>query len=444
MPIKDFAQAKSFIYKHIDADPKKRFAGEFGLRRAVYFLQLLGNPQEKLKIVHIAGTTGKGSTAFYLSQLLFSQGFKVSLTLSPHLVDIRERCQINNRMIPKDRFVNALNRLLPAIERMEYSAFGSPSYFEILTALFFSVSIKEKVDYAIVETGLGGLYDGTNVVSRKDKLCLVTRIGLDHTEILGKTIEEIAVQKAGIIGSCNTVVKIRQEKEIDSVFTKKAVDQGGKIIFLDRGINYSNIRQKKDGLTYDFLFDDFRQKITLPSLGIFQAENSGLALLTLVVLSKRDGFAIDKKSVLGCLSKVNFSGRMEIFRIGRKKLIVDGAHNPQKMAGLAESLVKNRLEKAIFVIAFRNGKDYPKMLDILVPLASRMILTGFATKDMDLVHRSEDTEKIAAYLKEKKFLSWQIEPDARSALTLALKGKGKTVVVTGSLYLLSAIYPAIK
>src|SRR3989344_5192458 len=178
--------------KYLEALPRTPDpAAEAGFNRAKQLLSLLGNPQNKLKTIHVAGTSGKGSTAMALSHILVAHGFKVGLTVSPHVYDIRERCQINNRAITTKKFQTYLSQILPVIEKLKKRT-KVPTYFEALVALAFVAFAAEEVDYAIVETGMGGLLDATNTVDRDDKLCLLTKIGYDHTQILGNSLEEIA------------------------------------------------------------------------------------------------------------------------------------------------------------------------------------------------------------------------------------------------------------
>lgn len=443
--IKTFEEAQQFIYRHIDADPKKRFAGEFGLRRGAYLLKLIGDPQNHLKVVHIAGTSGKGSTAFYISQLLEAQGFKVSLTVSPHLVDIRERCQINNEPISKEDFVELLNEIIPMIEKMRVSEFKSPSYFEILMAMFFKFSVKKKVDYAVVETGLGGLYDATNTITRDDKICVLTKIGLDHTEILGDSLDEIAKQKAGIIQKGNYVISIQQEKQAETEISKKVLDENGVVEYIENNKNIFNLKIDDSKVLFDFKFMDSEfNRVTLNTPALYQASNVGLALATLIYLSARDGFKVDKSRIYKRLESVNFPGRMESYRMGNRTLIIDGAHNPQKMKSLCESLKKISMGKAVFLIAFRAGKDYKKMLEYIMPLASKIIITSYKMTTMDLAHSSEKPLDVMDYLQKAGFSNSEIVDDAGQALDRLIGSKGQKLVITGSLYLLSTIYPLIK
>lgn len=445
MKISSFEEAKNFIYKHIASDPHLRFAGNFGLQRQAYLLKLLDNPQNKLKVIHIAGTSGKGSTANYLSHLLEKNGFKVSLTLSPHLKDIRERIQINNCLISKEDFVNYLNTIIPVIEKMKKSKFGLPSYFEILIAMFFYISNKNKVDYAVVETGLGGTYDGTNTISRQDKVCVITIIGFDHTEILGETIKEITEQKAGIIQDHNQVVTTFQEKTARLVIEKKIKETKSKLIYLKGKINYKNIKIQKNKVHFDYRFDNLKlNNLQLNTNASYQVENCSLALSTFYYLSKRDDFFVRENKIRQCLKNIQFSGRMENIKIKNKTLILDGAHNPQKMKSFINSLrLAYPREKFAFLIAFREGKDFQTMMKYVLSVAEKIIITDYITTSYDMVHHSVNSEIIGKYLKEKKFNNYEIINNKNLAINQLLSYPAKIAVITGSFYLLSTIYPKL-
>ncbi len=234
--IDSFAKAKKYLFTHIPTVSPQKFPGELGLKRAKYLLQLIGNPQEKLRVIHVAGTSGKGSVCFYISRLLQASGFKVGLHISPHLVNVRERCQINNKLIDEKTFYQSLNKIVPYVDQVTQSKYGKPTYFEILVALVFSIFSQQKVDYAVIETGLGGLLDGTNVVSRKDKLCVLTKIGFDHMAILGNTLTQIARQKAGIIQKNNPVISIDQQTSVKKVIEKKARTTSSQLLFIKKAL----------------------------------------------------------------------------------------------------------------------------------------------------------------------------------------------------------------
>ena len=282
MKIESMHQAWQFLYQYVPKDFSQKFPGNYGYRRAKYFFKLLGNPQNKLKVIHIAGTSGKGSTAYLTSVILKSQGFKVGLHISPHLIDVRERCQINNQMIPKKDFYQALNQMAPVIKEMEKSEFKTASYFEILTGLAFKVFSEKKVDYAVIETGLGGLYDATNTINRSDKISMITEIGFDHMEVLGNTLAKIAFQKAMIIKPKSLVVSQEQKPEAKKIIETVAKKQRAKIFF----VKPENTQETGRGIGFNFQFLDNKiNHLRLNLHGGFQSKNASVALAAVLLLS---------------------------------------------------------------------------------------------------------------------------------------------------------------
>ena len=443
MRIKTFSEAQSFLYRQIPQGEKNIFPGQRGLDRAKLLLKLIGNPQEKIKVIHIAGTSGKGSTAYLTSQILTGLGFKTGLTLSPHLVDIRERVQINNQLISKEKFVFYLNQLLGAIEKMAQSPYGSPTYFEILIALAFQTFYQEKVDYAVVETGLGGWYDATNVIKNSQKVAILTRIGLDHTQVLGKTIGEIALQKAKIIHPGNTVFALKQKPAANKIFKKIAREEKAKLFFIKKGVHFKNIKATPEKTIFDFFQPPYEFKnLELALLGAHQAENCSLALSVVSFFSQKDFFPFDEKKIRQTLKKAHFAGRLEILKVNGQMIILDGAHNPQKIAALAKNLKKFFPgQKFDFLIAFKKKKDFAKALPKIIPLAEKIYLTRFFQGHQDWLALSEGPEKIKKVLKKLKFENFEIAPDPKKVIG---KKNYQPLVVTGSLYLLSEIYPFIE
>ena len=443
MRIKTFSEAQGFLYRQIPQGEKNIFPGQRGLDRAKLLLRLIGNPQEKIKVIHIAGTSGKGSTAYLTGQILTGLGFKTGLTLSPHLVDIRERVQINNQLISKEKFVFYLNQLLGAVKKMTQSPCGSPTYFEILIALAFQTFCQEKVDYAVVETGLGGWYDATNVVKNPQKVAILTRIGLDHTQVLGKTIGEIALQKAKIIHPGNAVFALKQKPAANKIFEKIAREEKAKLFFIKKGINFKNIKSTPQKTIFDFSQPPYSFKnLNLGLLGAHQAENCSLALSIVSFLSQRDGFSFDEKKIRQALKKAHFAGRLEILKVDGRMIILDGAHNPQKIATLAKNLKKFFPgQKFDFLIAFKKKKDFAKALPKIIPLAEKIYLTRFFQGHQDWLALSEGPEKIKKVLKKLKFENFEIAPDPQKVIG---KKNYQPLVVTGSLYLLSEIYPFVE
>jgi len=379
-----------------------------GLERIEYLLKLLGNPQEKFKSIHIAGTSGKGSTAYYTARLLKeskSKRVKVGLHLSPHLVDIRERMQIfkDEGLMPMDKFVNLFNQVAQVVEKIKKEKSGlTPSYFEILVAASFLYFAKEKVDWAVVEVGLGGRLDATNVL--RPKVCVITNVGLDHTDILGRSIEKIAFEKAGIIKKQVPVITAAQGKAL-KVIEKVAKDKKAPLIKIDvqrpeKSLNldiFSNITKPIDILRY------------LPKNLVL--ENVLLAITTISTLGfKLDSIFIKKAFTAG------FAGRFEEIDKG---VILDGAHNPQKIRFLIKMIKKqlttNNLQMTnkksnvsgqmsiVLIIAFKKGKEWKKMLDLLMNelLVKEVFTTKFNAVTDTGWYAAVKPQEIKNYLESK-------------------------------------------
>ena len=434
MFIRTFNQAEAFLALHIPKTSTQTFPGESGLKRAKYFLHLLGNPQEKLKIIHVAGTSGKGSTCYLISTLLASQGFKVGLHQSPHLTDVTERFQINNQIISKEDFVDYLNKIIPIINLVGKTFHGSLTYFEILVGLAYFIFYDKKIDYVVMETGLGGWYDATNVVERSDKLAVLTKIGLDHTNILGKTLAEIAFQKAMIINENSQAISIYQDPRVRKVIEQVVKKKQTKILFINDNYHLNTDRTK--------MVNGFRLNL----IGDYQRENASLALTAVTFLSQRDGFKLNKEKIKKVFETANFPGRFDIKKIKGKTVVFDGAHNPQKMAAFISSLIKEFPHKKFnFLLAFKKGKDYQNMLKIIIlkTAVHEIILTNFFTDNQDMINLSEEPVIIGQQLKKLGFTNFEIIPSLRKALKFILNKK-EPIVVTGSLYLIGEIYKLIK
>lgn len=427
--------------KHIDYlysfAPTKdfKFPGELGLERTKLLLKTLKNPQEKIKVIHVAGTSGKGSTCYILSSILKGQGFKVGLSLSPHLFDIRERTQINNQNISKELYCKYLDEIKPYIELVSSKFGSSPTHFEILTALNYYIFYKEKVDYAIMETGLGGTYDATNVVNSKNKLSIITKIGFDHTKILGNTLSKIAAQKGGIINPFSILITVNHSTRVNGILRNICSKKNAKITQL----NENNFKLLKEN-TFSFNYLSLSlPKVYLGLNGDYQIENASLALMALVFISKRDRFMINKDYLIKSLKTLNFLGRFSINKINNKIVIFDGAHNSQKMNSFVKSLKHKYPKKQFnFIIAFKHKKDYNKMLSIIIPVANQITLTSFGTKLFK-------TSLLAKSLKNNYFHNFNISKDPQDALNQLLgDSTNLPIVVTGSLYLLSKFSKFIK
>ncbi len=419
-----------------------KISPEQQLARAKYFLACLDNPQEKIKTIHVAGTSGKGSTSYLTSLLLRAQGLKVGLFQSPHIVDLREMFQVNNLSISNDKFIQYFQDIMQFIDDAKTGEYGPTSSFEILTGLAFYIFLKERVDYAVIETGLGGLYDATNVIQNRNNLVILTKIGLDHTEFLGGTLPAIAAHKAGIIQHENTTISIEQEEDVEAVFTKAAKKQDAPLSFIRRDTNFSITSLGTTKTIFGFRFLGISiEGIALGLAGSYQVENCSEALAAIISLSKRDGFALNKKRIYEALEAAHLPGRLEIKRVNDMLIILDGAHNPQKMSLFIQNVADLFPGKKFdFLLAFKKGKDYADMLRYITPLADKIVISSFHVSNMALDQASEDPTEIEEALDELGFTNYVVIPDAKRALKRMMRSSD-ALIVTGSLYLIATIYP---
>ena len=446
-----FRQANKYLENFIppgyDYNPKDVMK----LDRISYLLKLLGNPHKKIKTIHIGGTSGKGSTAYFLSQILVGQGYKTGLHTSPHLKEITERMKINGKVIPNRNFVEHVNRIEPLVGKVEKDlGLGKPTYFETTVAIAFDYFAKEKVDIAVIEVGLGGKLDATNVIH--PLISIITNVDLDHTEILGNTVEKIASDKAGIIKKNVPVVSRVERLSVKNIIAKKAQKNNSKTFFVGEAFNFNIKKVAFSGITFDFSWaGKVYKNLKLSTPAAYQTENASLALVAIQLL-KEKGFSINEKKVRDSLEKAEIPGRFEIVppslklrRAGQKNplIILDGAHNPVKVKTFLESLTKLIPKKRfIFLIAFKKGKDIEQMLEIIIPHAEAFVITEFnRITDMGR-HFTTPVEEIENLLKKLKFSgSITVEKDSAKALEKAKKiASGKhPLIVTGSLYLVGEI-----
>ncbi len=437
-------QIENYLQKLIPDSSQLRFPGQEGIIRTKEFLRLLGSPQNKLKIIHVAGTSGKGSTSFMISNLLVAHGFTVGLSLSPHLLDIRERFEINNQLISPQKFITYFGEIAPSIEKMLTSRYGKITYFEALVGMTYYTFFKEKVDYAVVETGLGGEFDGTNSVERSDKLAVLSKIGFDHMKILGTTLPEIAHQKAMICAERGDLITIDQYpstyKEIKKVVDKKR----GHLLIVKKNTT-RNITLTQENTTFSFRWNSMVFKnLWLGLLGAHQVQNASLALATLGHLSKRDKFTLEIDTIVSTLRTLRFKGRFDIISRKNGQIILDGAHNVPKMKAFLKALKKLYPNKKFtFIIAFKKGKEYKKMLQLIVPHAEKIVVTHIFSESQDLPHFSVSAKEIVDEVSRIGFYQVETAPHIKDIIRM-IQMDTSSFVITGSLYLLGDIYKELE
>ena len=289
-------------------------------------LSRLGNPQEGIKIIHVAGTNGKGSVCAYLNAMLLAGGKKTGLFTSPHLVRINERFQINGEDVSDEQFLDAFHKVEKAAKEYEAEGEGHPSYFETLFLMGMLIFKEAGVEYLVMETGLGGRLDATNVVE-KPLACIITSISRDHTEYLGDTLEAIAGEKAGIIKAGVPVIYDASQPGPASVIAAKAKEMGSPAWPMEPSF-YEMKTQSREGITFTFAYPGGEKaELAIPYVAKYQMMNASLAFYTMHIL--QDVHDIPKNVLAEGLSKIKWPCRMEMAAPG---VIIDGAHNEDGIA----------------------------------------------------------------------------------------------------------------
>jgi dihydrofolate synthase / folylpolyglutamate synthase len=398
------------------------------LKNTLALCEVLGNPQFKFKSIHVGGTNGKGSTSHMLASILQSAGFKTGLYTSPHLKSFTERIRINGEEISKHHVVDFTNRILPSIENLK------PSFFEITVAMAFDYFAQQQVNVAVIEVGLGGRLDSTNVIT--PELSLITNIGWDHMDILGDSLEKIAAEKAGIIKDEVPVVISERQPEVEYIFREKASSVESPIYFASDQFNAST--QSENGVvTFDVFEkgDPVIQNLQLPLQGVYQQKNILGVVQALDVLKGR-GWEISSQHVRSGLenviSQTGLKGRWQI--LNKKPMIVcDTGHN---LDGMKEVLCQIRMQSyrnLFFVFGMVKGKDVSSILKLLPKEAYYFFCEAKIPRAMN-----------ASLLSQQAFeyqLTGEIVPDVNDAIHQAMKRASSEdmIFVGGSTYIVAEI-----
>ena len=334
-----------------------------GLERTRELLAALGNPEKSLKFVHIAGTNGKGSTAACIASVLRQAGYRTGLYISPYILRFNERMQVDGVHITDEELVRMTDEIRPYADVMK----DPPTEFELITALAMKFFLYKSCDIVVLEVGMGGELDSTNVIPSPEA-AVITAIGYDHVSELGPTLTDIGKAKAGIIkGGCDVVI-YGGEPEADIVFESTSTECGAKLHKTD----FSRISDQKSTLDGSkFNFEPYGE-IRIPFAGVYQPKNAAVAITTLEIL-RRKGYKIKDGDIVDGLASVIWPGRFEV--LGRDPIfILDGAHNPQGFEVAAESLRRHFGErKIVFIIGVMADKDVENMANHVAPLAKEFI-----------------------------------------------------------------------
>lgn len=408
-------------------DELSTFGTKLGLERIKKLVAYLDNPQTRYKTIHVTGTNGKGSTCAMLSSILTTSNIKTGLYISPHLVSYTERIQIDGKPISEEDFADCISAVKTFVDKMIEDGEESPTQFEVITAAAFLYFAINQVEYAIIEVGLGGLLDSTNVV--KPEISIITNVTFEHAHLCGGTLEGIATHKAGIIKEGVPVVTAATGKTLDII--QQTAEKKNADIFIansDFGAKYLTFDGQYQQLkfTSEILGVNFTYKLKL--LGDHQIENSSLAIMSASILGNNDE-RITRENIIEGIAIAKWPARFEVFNFNGQTCIIDGAHNPAGMSILRQNLDKYYpTQKRIILLGILKDKDIDTMLLDLLRDDDEIVIT---TPNSE---RKASPEYIA-----NKITNHRVETfsNMQDALTLARKwaGTDKILCITGSLYL---------
>ncbi len=406
----------------------RRFGIILGLETIKRILSALGNPQDNFTSIHVAGTNGKGSVASALSSILHESGYKVGLYTSPHLVRFNERICINNCQISDADVVKSYK----AVQQVHHGD-RSPTFFEFATAMALYEFGRQKVEWAVIETGMGGRYDATNIIT--PAISIITNVSMEHRDYLGNTLAKITREKAGIIKQRTPVVTAVKQKQAQSVVQRVAHKKSAPVFMLGKDFT---VRRNRTGYFSYYGIENTWHDLQTPLLGHYQVQNAALALAASELLNKLKA-EISFKSIKNGLTKTRWPGRLEI--VSDKPLVIlDGAHNLIAARNLSKFLAANLVNRRIIlVVGILDDKPYGSMLNSLLPVCSRAIITRAKTD------RALPPQKL--YATAKKIISdvttvADVAKAAQHAIETA--GPDDVVCIAGSLYVVGEAKEAIE
>lgn len=430
----DYSQSLAYLESLI------KFGIKPGLERITALCERFGNPQRRLRVIHITGTNGKGSTATFISSILREAGYRVGLYLSPYVHDVRERIQIDGRMIEQDDFAALTTEIKPVADDISSGPLGEVTEFEMKTLMAFLHFERQGVDFAVIEVGMGGALDCTNVVH--PLVAVITNVSLDHTERLGDTIEKIAADKAGIIKTGSVAVTAAEDEDAWRVILRRCHDEGADVWRIVRPSARKpgspsadlELRLTSKGKHFSLHGGDIHIMGLTPGLaGRFQHVNAATAVATITALERYE-IRVPPQAVFSGIGNAYIPGRMEVIR--RKPLVViDGAHNEDAARTLARAIPESfKYERLILVLGMLSTHDPAGVVQALAPLAAKVIVTqstwlkALPAEDLaEVVRRSiADVEVIERV------------PDAVSR-ALDLAGDRDLILVTGSFYTIGEV-----
>ncbi len=430
--ITSYSKALRFLQTLADYERQRivRYTSQnFDLDRMRLLLKKLGNPHDQFRSVHVAGTKGKGSTCAMVASMVQAAGYKTGLYTSPHLIDIRERFQINGEMISQADFARLVRLVEPIVARMR----PTPTFFDVLTAMAFKWFAEQKVELAVVETGLGGRLDSTNVL--KPEVSAITSISKDHMAQLGGTVAKIAEEKAGIFKTGVPAVTVQQDPEVEAVLKRVAesigtpLDIAGKSIEFSYRFESSRLQGPHNRICLTTPNSKF-EHLAVPMIGEHQAINCGLAL-SIVDRLKTRGLAISDSRAMEGLSKTSVPGRMEMVST-TPRILVDCAHNAASLDAMMKAIGQHiPYDSMVVIFGCCADKDVSGMLERITSGADKVIFTKVNNI------RSADPSELAAQYIERYGKMAQVAATLEDALAIAYRAvtKEDLICITGSFYL---------
>jgi dihydrofolate synthase/folylpolyglutamate synthase len=410
----------------------QKYGIKLGLVNILKLLSILGNPHHSFPSIHIAGTNGKGSTSAMTASILSSAGFNVGLFTSPHLLNFGERIKVNNNEISEADIISITDEIRQSIVNLKRL---SLTFFEFITAMCFLYFMRKKVDIAVIETGMGGRLDSTNVIL--PLVTVITNISCDHQRFLGNTIEQIAEEKAGIIKESVPVVCAQQEKSVLNILEKKSQDKRSQMFLYDRDFKAAQLHEDIGKNVFNYEGELKIDNLELSLLGKHQIINAALALKTSELVTKISSEykkRITPDAIQSGLRKVNLHGRLEIIS-HNPDILIDGAHNPAAAFTLAESLKNIFLKKynrLILIAGIMSDKDITGILKHLLPLSAEIIFTA---PDYE---RAAEPGILADCAKSLGYNSIKSESVSEAVLTAKkLYKNNDLILITGSFYTIS-------
>jgi len=423
---------------------RKRRTIKPGLDRIKLLLNILGNPEKEKRVIHVAGTKGKGSTCVFISRLLSYHGYKVGLFLSPHLQCFRERISINGNFISAKEFGKYIWEIKNIYEKEDkFKEIGEPTLFEILTAISFHYFHKNNVDFVVLETGLGGKLDATNVVANP-LTSVITPIGLDHMDILGDTIEKISFEKAGIIKRRRPVILSEQEERALKVIIDKGRECNSKIYMTGRDFSTRIIKMDRGETIFTYKSNkNFFENLKIKLLGGYQVMNSSLAIKTLEVLEDLELIEIKESKIRKALEDAFIPGRGEIINEGGRIYILDGAHNEISMREVRKFLQQYfSCGKINLIFGILKDKNIERVLEMILPCAEKVIFTA----PSGVRERRTPPDYLLSLAKKMfPFKEMRVSKNIAQAFKMANEFFSlEPVVVTGSFYIVGEARSILK